>query len=166
MCRRGDDEGQHTEEEERGEDAQHGREREQCRQSPHRLVRVPSASRPSLRGQTLRHVRHRQTVTEGPRQSVPQFGRLPSPPRATHVVDDLGDAPTCAVALAFPAGPQSELVEEFIGIVRGRKSSSSRGQAEPAPKRSAREKTMAKQAARAAAGKVASVPGKSKRGRR
>lgn len=78
----------------------------------------------------------------------------------------IGDAPTCAVALAFPAGPQSELVEEFIGIVRGRKSSSSRGQAAPAPKRSAREKTMAKQAARAAAGKVASVPGKSKRGRR
>lgn len=78
----------------------------------------------------------------------------------------IGDAPACAVALAFPDGPQSELVEEFIGIVRGRKSSSSRGQAAPAPKRSAREKTMAKQAARAAAGKVASVPGKSKRGRR
>jgi len=78
----------------------------------------------------------------------------------------IGDAPTCAVALAFPDGPQSELVEEFIGIVRGRKSSSSRGQAAPAPKRSAREKTMAKQAARAAAGKVASIPGKPKRGRR
>lgn len=78
----------------------------------------------------------------------------------------IGDAPTCAVVLAFPAGPQPELVEEFIGIVRGRKASSSRGQAEPAPKRSAREKTMAKQAARAAAGKVASLPGKAKRGRR
>ena len=61
---------------------------------------------------------------------------------------------------------EGELVEEFIGIVRGRKSSSSRGQAAPAPKRSAREKTMAKQAARAAAGKVASIPGKPKRGRR
>lgn len=76
------------------------------------------------------------------------------------------DAPTCAVALAFPEGPQSELVEEFIGIVRGRKPSSSRGQAEPAPKRTAREKTLAKQAARAAAGKVARTPGPAKRGRR
>lgn len=76
------------------------------------------------------------------------------------------DAPTCAVALAFPEGPQSELVEEFIGIVRGRKPSSSRGQAEPAPKRTAREKTLAKQAARAAAGKVARTPGPTKRGRR
>ncbi|MFN6550348.1 LysR family substrate-binding domain-containing protein [Mycolicibacterium septicum] len=76
------------------------------------------------------------------------------------------DAPTCPVALAFPEGPQSELVEEFIGIVRGRKAGSSRGQAQPAPKRTAREKTLAKQAARAAAGKVARKPGPTKRGRR
>ncbi|TMS51610.1 LysR family transcriptional regulator substrate-binding protein [Mycobacterium sp. DBP42] len=76
------------------------------------------------------------------------------------------DAPTCPVALAFPEGPQSELVDEFIGIVRGRKASSSRGQAAPAPKRTAREKTLAKQAARAAAGKVARKPGPAKRGRR
>ncbi|UCZ58549.1 LysR family substrate-binding domain-containing protein [Mycolicibacterium phocaicum] len=81
------------------------------------------------------------------------------------------DAPTCPVALAFPEGEQSELVEEFIGIVRGRKAGSSRGQTEPAPKRSAREKTLAKQAARAAAGKgavgkSARKPGQAKRGRR
>ncbi|MFV8165505.1 LysR family substrate-binding domain-containing protein [Mycobacterium sp. 134] len=76
------------------------------------------------------------------------------------------DAPTCPVALAFPEGPQPELVEEFIGIVRGRKAGSSRGQAQPAPKRTAREKTLAKQAARAAAGKVARKPGPTKRGRR
>ncbi|KUI24649.1 LysR family transcriptional regulator [Mycobacterium sp. IS-1742] len=76
------------------------------------------------------------------------------------------DAPTCPVALAFPEGPQSELLEEFIGIVRGRKPGSSRGQAEPAPKRTAREKTLAKQAARAAAGKVARKPGRPGRGRR
>lgn len=76
------------------------------------------------------------------------------------------DAPTCAVALAVPAGQQPELVEEFIGIVRGRKASSSRGQSESAPKRTAREKTLAKQAARAAAGKVARKPGKVERGRR
>ncbi|MEV0674815.1 LysR family substrate-binding domain-containing protein [Mycobacterium sp. NPDC050441] len=76
------------------------------------------------------------------------------------------DAPTCPVALAFPKGPQPALVEEFVGIVRGRKPGSSRGQVEPAPKRTAREKTLAKQAARAAAGKVARKPGSAKRGRR
>jgi DNA-binding transcriptional LysR family regulator len=75
------------------------------------------------------------------------------------------DAPTCPVALAVPEGQQLALVEEFIGIVRGRKPSSSRGRAEPAPKRTAREKTLAKQAARASAGKVARKPGRAERGR-
>ena len=75
------------------------------------------------------------------------------------------DAPTCPVALAVPEGQQPALVEEFIGIVRGRKPNSSRGSAEPAPKRTAREKTLAKQAARAAAGKVARKPGRAQRGR-
>ncbi|BDH57074.1 hypothetical protein MTP03_20130 [Tsukamurella sp. PLM1] len=69
------------------------------------------------------------------------------------------DAPGSAVGLAVPAGEQTEAVAEFIGIVRGRKAGSSRGRAEPAPKRTAREKTLAKQAARAAAGKT---PGPSK----
>lgn len=78
----------------------------------------------------------------------------------------IADAPTCPVALAIPEGEQSALAAEFIGIVRGRKPSSSRGQAEPAPKRTAREKTLAKQAARAAAGKIARKPGPTKRGRR
>lgn len=77
----------------------------------------------------------------------------------------IADAPTCAVALAFPEGPQSALVEDFIGIVRGRKPGSSRGQAQAAPKRSAREKAFAKQAARAAAGKAARKPGRTGRGR-
>lgn len=76
------------------------------------------------------------------------------------------DAPSCPVALAVPEGPQSELVEEFVGIVRGRKPGSSRGQAPQPPKRTAREKTLAKQAARAAAGKVARKPGAAKRGGR
>ena len=75
-------------------------------------------------------------------------------------------APTCVVALAVPEGPQSELIEEFIGIVRGRTPGSSRGQAEQAPKRNAREKALARQAARAAAGKVARKPGPPKRSRR
>jgi DNA-binding transcriptional LysR family regulator len=78
----------------------------------------------------------------------------------------IADAPTCPVALAVHDGQQSALVAEFIGIVRGRKPSSSRGQAEATPKRTAREKTLAKQAARAAAGKVARTPGPTKRGRR
>ncbi|WP_078308847.1 MULTISPECIES: LysR family transcriptional regulator substrate-binding protein [unclassified Mycobacterium] len=78
----------------------------------------------------------------------------------------ISDAPTCPVALAFPEGPQPELIEEFVGIVRGRKPGSSRGQTEPAPKRTAREKTLAKQAARATAGKVARKPGRADRGRR
>lgn len=71
----------------------------------------------------------------------------------------IADAPACPVALAVAAGPQSELVEEFIGIVRGRKPGSSRGQAQQAPKRNAREKALARQAARAAAGNVARTPG-------
>ena len=75
----------------------------------------------------------------------------------------IADAPTCPVGLAFPEGQQHELVEEFIGIVRGRKASSSRGQSDSAPKRTAREKTLAKQAARAAAGKVARRPGRGRR---
>jgi DNA-binding transcriptional LysR family regulator len=78
----------------------------------------------------------------------------------------IADAPTCPVALAFPQGPQPALIEEFIGMVRGRKPGSSRGQAEPVPKRTAREKTLAKQAARATAGKVARKPGRTERGRR
>jgi DNA-binding transcriptional LysR family regulator len=76
------------------------------------------------------------------------------------------DAPTCPVALAVPEGQQPALVEEFVGIVRGRKANSSRGRAEAVPKRTAREKTLAKQAARAAAGKVAGKRGRAARGRR
>ncbi|TWS20155.1 LysR family transcriptional regulator substrate-binding protein [Tsukamurella asaccharolytica] len=71
----------------------------------------------------------------------------------------LTDAPLSAVVLAVPEGEQPEAVAEFIGIVRGRRAGSSRGRAEPAPKRTAREKTLAKQAARAASGKS---PGPSK----
>lgn len=77
----------------------------------------------------------------------------------------IADAPTCLVALAVPEGPHSELIEDFIGIVRGRKPGSSRTLGQLAPKRTAREKTLAKQAARAAAGKVARKPGRA-RGKR
>ena len=74
----------------------------------------------------------------------------------------IAEAPACPVALAVPDGPQSALIEDFIGIVRGRKPGSSRAQTQPTPKRTAREKTLAKQAARAAAGKVARKPGRSR----
>ena len=69
------------------------------------------------------------------------------------------DAATSTVGLLWP-DPTAALADDFIGIVRGRRASSSRGEAEPAPKRSAKEKAAAKRAAREAAGKV---PGKSKR---
>lgn len=75
------------------------------------------------------------------------------------------DAPVSPVVLALPDGEQSDAVAEFIGVVRGRKAGSSRGRSEPAPKRTAREKTLAKQAARAAAGKKA-APSKGKPGKR
>ena len=73
------------------------------------------------------------------------------------------DLPTSTVGLLWPQ-PTTDLADEFIGIVRGRKATSSRGTAEPAPKRSAKEKAAAKRASRQAAGKV---PGKGKaKGRR
>ncbi|WP_132992805.1 LysR substrate-binding domain-containing protein [Gordonia zhaorongruii] len=72
------------------------------------------------------------------------------------------DAPTSTVGLLWPE-PTSELADEFIGIVRGRKPNSSRGHAEPAPKRTAKEKAAAKRASREAAGKI---PGKGKRPQR
>lgn len=78
----------------------------------------------------------------------------------------IAGAPTCPVALAFPEDPQSALVEDFVGIVRGRRPGSSRGAAPPEPKRTARQKTLAKQAARAAAGKAARKSGGAGRGRR
>lgn len=69
------------------------------------------------------------------------------------------DAPTGSVGLLWPA-PTSGLADEFIGIVRGRKATSSRGQSEPAPKRSAKEKAAAKRASREAAG---TIPSKGRR---
>ncbi|WP_068280196.1 LysR family substrate-binding domain-containing protein [Aldersonia kunmingensis] len=63
-------------------------------------------------------------------------------------------APVSPVALAWLSAEKTELVEEFIGIVRGRTVNSSRGSAEPEPKRSASQKAAAKRAARAAQGKV------------
>ncbi|OPX06394.1 LysR family transcriptional regulator substrate-binding protein [Gordonia sp. i37] len=60
--------------------------------------------------------------------------------------------PTSAVGLLWQE-PTSELADQFIGIVRGRRPSSSRGTPDPSAKRSAKEKTAAKRAAREASGK-------------
>ncbi|GAA3776028.1 LysR substrate-binding domain-containing protein [Streptomyces coacervatus] len=45
----------------------------------------------------------------------------------------LVDAPESGVALAWPEGATTDLVEDFIGIVRGRTANSSRGRKAPAP---------------------------------
>lgn len=76
------------------------------------------------------------------------------------------DGPLSPVALAWPAATTTDLVEEFVGIVRGRSANSSRGRGapEPAPKRNAAQKAAARRAARAEAGKVP-PPRKPRRGK-
>lgn len=52
------------------------------------------------------------------------------------------DAPTTRVALVWPIDASSELIDEFIGIVRGRTANSSRGQAgAPTPAQKPAQKT-------------------------
>lgn len=52
------------------------------------------------------------------------------------------DAPTTRVALVWPIDASSELIDEFIGIVRGRTANSSRGQAgAPTPAQKPEQKT-------------------------
>jgi hypothetical protein len=56
----------------------------------------------------------------------------------------LTDAPESQVALTWPDGEPSELMEQFIGIVRGRTVNSTRGPApteKPATKKKAQPKT-------------------------
>ncbi|MFJ8109293.1 LysR family substrate-binding domain-containing protein [Streptomyces sp. NPDC096132] len=49
------------------------------------------------------------------------------------------DAPQSAVALSWPEDATTDLVEDFIGIVRGRTVNSSRGRAQPAPEKEKRQ---------------------------
>ncbi|MFJ5921411.1 LysR family transcriptional regulator substrate-binding protein [Kitasatospora sp. NPDC092948] len=60
----------------------------------------------------------------------------------------LADVPQSRIALAWPEAATTDLVEEFIGIVRGRTANSSRGRgaAEPAKKQPAAKKAPAKSA--------------------
>ncbi|GAA1798921.1 hypothetical protein GCM10009682_20670 [Luedemannella flava] len=46
----------------------------------------------------------------------------------------LTDAPTSSVGLVWPRDGHTDLVEEMIGIVRGRTANSTRGRTEPTPK--------------------------------
>lgn len=57
--------------------------------------------------------------------------------------------PETRIALAFAKDRDSDAVQDFAGVVKGRTANSSR---QAAPKRSAREKTLAKQQRRAEAG--------------
>ena len=78
------------------------------------------------------------------------------------------DAPTSQIGLAWPQRATTELVEELIGIVRGRTANSSRGrESEPAPKRTASQKAAAKRARMQASGALprggAARPGRKRR---
>ncbi|MGW4632792.1 LysR family transcriptional regulator [Nocardia sp. NPDC004415] len=81
----------------------------------------------------------------------------------------ISDTPFTEIALAWPAGADGELVEEFVGIVRGRSANSSRGAA-PEPQRRAKapakatKKPAAKQNSRQGASRGGRKPG-ARRGR-
>jgi DNA-binding transcriptional LysR family regulator len=86
----------------------------------------------------------------------------------------LKDAPESSVALAWPEGATTDLVEDFIGIVRGRTVNSTRGRKQPAAqekpmrtdKDGARRKpTAAKQGANRRGGGSGGTPKGGKRGR-
>lgn len=68
-------------------------------------------------------------------------------------------APVSPVALAWLSDEKTELVEEFIGVVRGRTANSSRGSTSPEPKRTASQKAADKRARHAARGNAPSGAG-------
>lgn len=69
----------------------------------------------------------------------------------------LTDAPESSVALTWPDGEPSELMEQFIGIVRGRTVNSTRTP-ERVEKKNAAQKAAAKKARRAEAAKKTAAP--------
>lgn len=77
----------------------------------------------------------------------------------------LTDGPAAPVGLLWRE-PTGELMEEFIGVVRGRRPGSSRGQSRPASKRSAKEKAAARRAAKEAAGTIPPRAARRQRGPR
>ncbi|MEV0432786.1 LysR substrate-binding domain-containing protein [Nocardia sp. NPDC050413] len=78
----------------------------------------------------------------------------------------ISDTEFTRIALAWPADGDSELVEEFVGIVRGRSANSSRGAepARPAPERAPKKQAPKKQAAQRKPAKTGRKPG-ARRGR-
>lgn len=81
------------------------------------------------------------------------------------VVRPIEGVPATRMGIAWsPARESDELIDEFVGIVRGRKAGTSRGAGEPPrEKRTAKEKTAAK--ARARADRAPSPVGRGKRRR-
>lgn len=65
--------------------------------------------------------------------------------------DFAGDGPDTRIALVWGRSGDSEAIQDFVGIARGRTPNSSR---QAVPKRTAREKSLAKQKRRAEAGGV------------
>ncbi|GGN71091.1 LysR family transcriptional regulator [Nocardia rhizosphaerihabitans] len=65
----------------------------------------------------------------------------------------ISDTEFTEIALAWPAGTDSELLEEFVGIVRGRSANSSRGVAAAEPERRAAAKPARKTTAKKPAAK-------------
>lgn len=74
--------------------------------------------------------------------------------------DFVGDVPDTRIALVWRRSGDSEAIQDFVGIAKGRTPNSSR---QAAPKRTAREKTLAKQKRRAEAGGVDKRARKSRR---
>ncbi|TDC95015.1 LysR family transcriptional regulator [Saccharopolyspora aridisoli] len=80
------------------------------------------------------------------------------------------DAPESTVALTWIEGETTDLVEQFIGIVRGRTVNSTRGKQQPEPARKTKKVPAKPQPAKTQARKPASrrgpVPGKGRKPRR
>jgi hypothetical protein len=70
----------------------------------------------------------------------------------------LADAPQSQVALSWLEDQTTDLMEEFIGIVRGRTANSSRGRAATPPAADAKAKAQAKAQAKAKARNAKAAP--------
>jgi len=88
-------------------------------------------------------------VLIGPRPLIKVLSR-----RQIEHRDYAGDVPGTEIALVWPREKDSEAIQDFVGITRGRTPNTSR---QAAPKRTAREKALARQERRAA-----ETPGKKK----
>ncbi|MFF4418077.1 LysR family substrate-binding domain-containing protein [Streptosporangium sp. NPDC001559] len=80
----------------------------------------------------------------------------------------VSDAPQSQVALSWPADATTDLVEDFIGIVRGRTVNSSRGRTPAAPASSAKKpaQRQAQKPAQNGSGRRAVPAGRKKKGHR